>query len=222
MQSPWAVVDLGSILDKQPGAATQACPVKVSPRLAGPRVVLWYCVKVHTGGRGGGGPGGGGLWTIIRRKGRPVTPLTQQRWSEPWMAISWCFSINTRLLATPRNAGTLSCHRAVVFPPSPGFSTHGSTLRGRRQSVLCQLEACPEKTLNGLLNLTAWPKRKRGLKLTGGQIKLHIKPLSVHDMTCYTLTLESDPGRSTITAASSPARVHRGICLPACQHASCA
>lgn len=34
MQSPWPVVDLGSTLDKLSGA-TQACPVKVSPRLAG-------------------------------------------------------------------------------------------------------------------------------------------------------------------------------------------
>lgn len=162
MQSPWAVVDLGSTLDKQPGAATQAWLVKVSPRLAGPRVALWYCVKVPTGGRGGGGPGGGGLWTIIRQKGRPVTPLTQQRWSEPWMAISWCFSMNTRFLATPRNAGKLSCHHAVVSPPPPGFSTHGSTLRRRLQGVLHQLEDCPEKTLSRLLALTAWPKQKYG------------------------------------------------------------
>lgn len=97
-QSPWAVVDLGSTLDRLSGAANTCLLVKVSPQLAGPRVLLCAsaCKMLQ------GGPGaGGGVWTIIRQKGRPVTPLTQQRWSEPWVAILWCFSLNNRLLATP-------------------------------------------------------------------------------------------------------------------------
>lgn len=91
----------------------RACPVKVSPRTAcrsGCRPPSGIGCKTLQGGRGGGAR------AIIRQKGRPVTPLTQQRWSEPWVAISWCFWTNTRLLATPRNAGMFFCHRAVVDP----------------------------------------------------------------------------------------------------------
>lgn len=124
-------------------------------------LALWYCVKVSTGGAEGGGLGGGGLWTTIRQKGRPVSPPTQQRWSEPWMAISWCFSTNTRLLATPRNAGSLSCHHAVVSTlPPPRLFNAWIYIEGTPSRRLVSIRGLSGKDVEQVACLDRWAETK--------------------------------------------------------------
>lgn len=163
LQSPWAVNDLGSTLDKLPGAAqglpreslaTDGLQVWVSP-------TQWYWVQDHTGGMGGGAR------ATIRQKGRPVTPLTQRRWSEPWVAISWCFWTDTRLLATPRNAGMSLCHHAVVDPRTyPRLSDAWIYIEGTPSGYTVSTRRMPveQVAFSFFFFSTGRRKRKHGLK----------------------------------------------------------
>lgn len=156
-QSPWAVVDLGSTLDRLSGAANTCLLVKVSPQLAGPRVLLCAsaCKMLQ------GGPGaGGGVWTIIRQKGRPVTPLTSAEVVRTLGGHLVVLLVEQPALGyTLRNAGRLSCHHAVVFPPpSPSFSNAWIYVGARPSACTVSIKCLSGKTMSGLFASTGRPK----------------------------------------------------------------